>query len=299
MHKKLVSVVIPMYYEEKVAEECCKRLKRVMDSCGYPYELIFVNDGSRDGTQGILEQLAGRDNRVKVIAFSRNFGHQAAVTAGIDKAGGSAIVIIDADLQDPPELIIEMLRLWEQGYEVVYAKRKRRKGESFFKRVSASLFYRVLDMLSDTRIPVDTGDFRLIDAKAADVLRNMREKDRFLRGMVSWVGFRQVPVEYEREERYAGETKYPLKKMIKLALDGIFSFSYKPLKLSQYLGFFAVISVPLIFTRDAIMAAVVFLGGVQLISIGILGEYIARIHEESKGRPLYIIEKEINIDDEK
>ncbi|MGI6587180.1 MAG: glycosyltransferase family 2 protein [Lutisporaceae bacterium] len=288
-----------MYYEEKVAEECCKRLKRVMDSCGYPYELIFVNDGSRDGTQGILEQLAGRDNRVKVIAFSRNFGHQAAVTAGIDKAGGSAIVIIDADLQDPPELIIEMLRLWEQGYEVVYAKRKRRKGESFFKRVSASLFYRVLDMLSDTRIPVDTGDFRLIDAKAADVLRNMREKDRFLRGMVSWVGFRQVPVEYEREERYAGETKYPLKKMIKLALDGIFSFSYKPLKLSQYLGFFAVISVPLIFTRDAIMAAVVFLGGVQLISIGILGEYIARIHEESKGRPLYIIEKEINIDDEK
>jgi glycosyltransferase involved in cell wall biosynthesis len=299
VHKKLVSVVIPMYYEEKVAEECCKRLKRVMDSCGYPYELIFVNDGSRDGTQGILEQLAGRDNRVKVIAFSRNFGHQAAVTAGIDKAGGSAIVIIDADLQDPPELIIEMLRLWEQGYEVVYAKRKRRKGESFFKRVSASLFYRVLDMLSDTRIPVDTGDFRLIDAKAADVLRNMREKDRFLRGMVSWVGFRQVPVEYEREERYAGETKYPLKKMIKLALDGIFSFSYKPLKLSQYLGFFAVISVPLIFTRDAIMAAVVFLGGVQLISIGILGEYIARIHEESKGRPLYIIEKEINIDDEK
>ncbi|NLK36006.1 MAG: glycosyltransferase family 2 protein [Gracilibacteraceae bacterium] len=299
MHKKLVSVVIPMYYEEKVAEECCKRLKRVMDSCGYPYELIFVNDGSRDGTQGILEQLAGRDNRVKVIAFSRNFGHQAAVTAGIDKAGGSAIVIIDADLQDPPELIIEMLRLWEQGYEVVYAKRKRRKGESFFKRVSASLFYRVLDMLSDTRIPVDTGDFRLIDAKAADVLRNMREKDRFLRGMVSWVGFRQVPVEYEREERYAGETKYPLKKMIKLALDGIFSFSYKPLKLSQYLGFFAVISVPLIFTRDAIMAAVVFLGGVQLISIGILGEYIGRIHEESKGRPLYIIEKEINIDDEK
>ena len=299
MHKKLVSVVIPMYYEEKVAEECCKHLKRVMDSCGYPYELIFVNDGSRDGTQGILEQLAGRDNRVKVIAFSRNFGHQAAVTAGIDKAGGSAIVIIDADLQDPPELIIEMLRLWEQGYEVVYAKRKRRKGESFFKRVSASLFYRVLDMLSDTRIPVDTGDFRLIDAKAADVLRNMREKDRFLRGMVSWVGFRQVPVEYEREERYAGETKYPLKKMIKLALDGIFSFSYKPLKLSQYLGFFAVISVPLIFTKGAIMSAVVFLGGVQLISIGILGEYIARIHEESKGRPLYIIEKEINIDDEK
>lgn len=306
MENKLISVVIPMYYEEKVAWECYKRIKGVMEGCGYSYELIFVNDGSRDGTMDILEQIAAGDRRAKVLSFSRNFGHQAAVTAGIDKAMGNAIVIIDADLQDPPELIIKMLKLWEQGYEVVYAKRKRRKGESIFKRVTAGLFYRVLDKLSDTRIPLDTGDFRLIDSKAADELRKMREKSRFLRGMVSWIGFRQIPLEYEREERFAGETKYPLKKMIKLAMDGIISFSYKPLKLSQYLGFFAVICAVGIFIYSlvckpaggAIIAAVAFLGGVQLISIGILGEYIGRMYEESKGRPLYIIEKEININDE-
>jgi dolichol-phosphate mannosyltransferase len=303
-----------MYYEEKVAVECCRRLKSVMDGCGYEYELVVVNDGSRDGTMDILEQLAAGDKRVKVIGFSRNFGHQVAVTAGIDKARGNAVIVIDADLQDPPELIIEMLRLWEQGYEVVYAKRKRRKGESIFKRTTASMFYRVLDMLSDTRIPLDTGDFRLIDAKVADELRKMREKNRFLRGMTSWIGFKQIPVEYEREERFAGETKYPLKKMIKLALDGIISFSSKPLKLSQYLGFFAVICAIGIFLYSfiyrlagganlvsgwaSIMTTVAFLGGVQLISIGILGEYIGRMYEESKGRPLYIIEKEININDE-
>jgi len=303
-----------MYYEEKVAEECYKRLKSVMDGCGYQYELVFVNDGSRDGTLDILEQIARRDRRAKVLSFSRNFGHQVAVTAGIDKAGGNAVVIIDADLQDPPELIIEMLKLWEQGYEVVYAKRKRRKGESLFKRATAGLFYRVLDKLSDTRIPLDTGDFRLIDAKVADELRRMREKNRFLRGMVSWIGFRQTPIEYEREERFAGETKYPLKKMIKLALDGIISFSSKPLKLSQYLGFFAVLCAIVIFLYSfvyrlvgganlvsgwaSIMTTVAFLGGVQLIAIGILGEYIGRMYDESKDRPLYIIEREININDE-
>lgn len=314
MKEKLVSIVVPMYYEEKVAEECCKRLKNVMDSCGYEYELVFVNDGSRDSTLDILTKLAADDRRVKVLGFSRNFGHQVAVTAGIDKAKGNALVIIDADLQDPPELIPEMLRLWEQGYEVVYAKRMRRKGESAFKRITASMFYRVLDKLSDTRIPLDTGDFRLIDAKVADELRRMREKNRFLRGMVSWIGFKQTPIEYEREERFAGETKYPLKKMIKLALDGIISFSSKPLKLSQYLGFFAVICAGLVLMYSliyrliggrnlvsgwaSIMTTVAFLGGVQLISIGILGEYIGRMYEESKGRPLYIIEKEININDE-
>lgn len=314
MGNKLISIVIPMYYEEMVAEECYKRLKNVMEGCGYAYELLFVNDGSRDGTLDILERLAGSDKKVKVLSFSRNFGHQAAVTAGIDKARGAAIVIIDADLQDPPELIPDMLRLWEQGYEVVYAKRKRRKGESIFKRTTASLFYRVLDKLSDTRIPLDTGDFRLIDAKAADELRRMREKNRFLRGMISWIGFRQTPIEYEREERFAGETKYSLKKMVKLALDGIISFSSKPLKLSQYLGFFAVICAMAVFIYSvvyrlagganlvpgwaSIMTTVAFLGGVQLIAIGILGEYIGRMYEESKGRPLYIIEKEINMDEE-
>ncbi|MHB1394730.1 MAG: glycosyltransferase family 2 protein [Clostridia bacterium] len=314
MKNKLISIVVPMYYEEKVAEECYKRLKSVMDTCGYEYELVFVNDGSRDGTLDILERIAGNDKNVKVLGFSRNFGHQVAVTAGIDKARGSALVIIDADLQDPPELIPEMLKLWEQGYEVVYAKRKRRKGESIFKRATAGLFYRLLDKLSDTRIPLDTGDFRLIDAKVADELRKMREKNRFLRGMVSWIGFKQIPVEYEREERFAGETKYPLKKMLKLALDGIISFSSKPLKLSQYLGLFAVICAMAIFIYSvayrivggknlvsgwaSIMTTVAFLGGVQLISIGILGEYIGRMYDESKGRPLYIIEKEININDE-
>ena len=315
MSNKLISVVVPMYYEEKVAEECCRRLKNVMEGCGYEYELVIVNDGSRDGTMDILEGIAERDKRVKILGFSRNFGHQVAVTAGIDKARGSAIIVIDADLQDPPELIIEMLRLWEQGYQVVYAKRKRRKGESIFKRASASLFYRLLDKLSDTRIPLDTGDFRLIDARVADELRRMREKNRFLRGMISWIGFKQIPVEYEREERFAGETKYPLKKMIKLALDGIISFSSKPLKLSQYLGFFAVFcamgvllysliyrlagGARLVTGWASIMTTVAFLGGVQLISIGILGEYIGRMYDESKGRPLYIIEKEINTDDER
>ena len=314
MSSKSISIVVPMYYEEKVAEECYKRLKSVMDSCGYEYELVFVNDGSRDGTLDILERIAGNDRNVKVLGFSRNFGHQVAVTAGIDKAKGNAIIIIDADLQDPPELIPEMLKLWEKGYEVVYAKRKRRKGESIFKRITARLFYIVLDKLSDTRIPLDTGDFRLIDAKVADELRRMREKNRFLRGMVSWIGFKQIPIEYEREERFAGETKYPLKKMIKLALDGIISFSSKPLKLSQYLGFFAVVCAIVIFIYSfvyrivggknlvsgwaSIMTTVAFLGGVQLIAIGILGEYVGRMYEESKGRPLYIIEKEININDE-
>ena len=313
MSSKLISIVIPMYYEEKVAEECYKRLKSVMDTCGYEYELIFVNDGSRDGTLDILERIAENDKNIKVLSFSRNFGHQVAVTAGIDKAKGNAIIIIDADLQDPPELISEMLKLWEKGYEVVYAKRKRRKGESVFKRITARLFYIVLDKLSDTKIPLDTGDFRLIDAKVADELRRMREKNRFLRGMVSWIGFKQIPIEYEREERFAGETKYPLKKMIKLALDGIISFSSKPLKLSQYLGFFAVICAMVIFIYSiayrivggknlvsgwaSIMTTVAFLGGVQLIAIGILGEYIGRMYDESKDRPLYIIEKEININD--
>lgn len=314
MRSKLISVVIPMYYEEKVADECCRRLTAVMESCGYPYELVFVNDGSRDRTLEILERFAAKDKRVKVISFSRNFGHQLAVTAGIDKARGSAVVIIDADLQDPPELIPDMLRLWEQGYDVVYARRKKRKGESFFKLVTAKLFYRVLDKLSDVRIPLDTGDFRLIDARVADELRKMRERNRFLRGMISWMGFRQTPLEYERNERFAGETKYPFKKMVKLALDGIISFSSKPLKLAQYLGFFAVFCAVAVFLYSvacrliggrnlvsgwaSIMTAVTFLGGVQLISVGILGEYIARMYEESKNRPLYIIEKEINTDDE-
>lgn len=313
MNEKFVSIIVPMYFEELVAEECYKQLSIVMGSCSCAYEIVFVNDGSTDRTLEILQGIAEKDSHVRIISFSRNFGHQAAVTAGIDKAKGDALVIIDADLQDPPELIKDMLELWQQGYDVVYAKRKKRSGESFFKLLTAKLFYRFLDKMTDTRIPLDTGDFRLIDKKVADVLRKMPERNRFLRGMVSWVGFKQTPIEYEREERYAGETKYPLSKMIKFALDGIISFSAKPLKLAQLLGFASVILAIIVFIYSviyrlsggqnlvsgwtSIMTTVTFLGGVQLISIGILGEYIARMYDESKNRPLYIIEKEININE--
>ena len=313
MDNKLISIVVPMYFEQEVANECYRRLSQVMIKSGYNYELIFINDGSTDNTYEILQGIANIDKHVRVISFSRNFGHQVAVSAGIDKARGDALVIIDADLQDPPELIPAMIKLWEQGYEVVYAKRKKRKGETWFKLFTAKYFYRILARLSEVKIPTDSGDFRLLDRKVALVLKRMPEKNRFIRGMVSWAGFKQIPLEYEREERFAGETKYPLKKMIKFAVDGIVSFSTKPLKISQYLGFFAVIVAIAVFIYSivfriiggktlvygwaSIMTTVAFLGGVQLISIGILGEYIARMYDESKGRPLYIIEKEINNDE--
>lgn len=312
MHNKLISIVVPMYYEEKVADECYKRLKKVMNDNEINYEFIFVNDGSKDKTFEILNKIAEEDNNTKIISFSRNFGHQIAVTAGVDKAKGDAVVIIDADLQDPPELIPKMIDLWNEGYKVVYAKRKKRKGESFFKLFTAGMFYRILDKMTDIDIPLDTGDFRLMDRDVVNVLKTMKENNRFVRGMVSWVGFKQTPIEYERDERFAGETKYPLKKMIKFASDGIISFSAKPLKLMGSLGVFCVSISLIIFlyalirklTNDvnvvsgwaSIMTAVTFLGGVQLLSISVLGEYIGRIYDESKGRPLYIIEKEVNIE---
>lgn len=312
MKDGLISIVVPMYYEEAVAEACYERITAIAGSCGYEYELIFVNDGSRDRTQEILEAIVGRDSHVRVLSFSRNFGHQTAVSAGIDKSKGDAVIIIDADLQDPPELIPEMLRLWEQDNDVVYARRSRRKGESWFKLATAKAFYRLLRSLTDIDIPVDTGDFRLMDRKVVEAIRRMPERNRFLRGMVSWVGFKQVPVEYRREERYAGETKYPLKKMLKLAADGIISFSFKPAKLPLYLGFVSIL-ISLVMVLAAILlfafkgvpssnlfyitALIVFFGGVQLVSIGILGQYIIRIYDESRKRPLYIIEKEINTDE--
>lgn len=312
MHNKLISIVVPMYYEEKVADECYKRLKKVMNDNNINYEFIFVNDGSKDKTFEILNKIAEEDNNTKIISFSRNFGHQIAVTAGVDKAKGDAVIVIDADLQDPPELIPKMIDLWNEGYKVVYAKRKKRKGESFFKLFTAGMFYRILDKMTDIDIPLDTGDFRLMDRDVVNVLKTMKENNRFVRGMVSWVGFKQTPIEYERDERFAGETKYPLKKMIKFASDGIISFSAKPLKLMGSLGVFCVSVSLIIFlyalirklTNDvnvvsgwaSIMTAVTFLGGVQLLSISVLGEYIGRIYDESKGRPLYIIEKEVNIE---
>ena len=239
---KKVSFVIPMYYEEKVVEECYKRVKKVLNELTqYDSEIIVVNDGSKDQTLPILENLAKNDKSLKVISFSRNFGHQAAVTAGLQYVTGDAIVIIDADMQDPPELIKEMLELWEQGNEVIYGKRKVRKGESAFKLLTAKMFYQTLNALSDVEIPKDTGDFRLVDRKVVDTINQLPEHNKFLRGLFSWVGYKQIPFEYERQERFAGTTKYPLKKMLKLASDGIISFSTKPLKLVGTLGILSVL----------------------------------------------------------
>ena len=310
MENKKVSIIIPMYYEEEVAEQCYNRVKKVLDEIDYDYEIICVNDGSKDKTLEILERLAKNDNKLKIISFSRNFGHQAAVTAGLRNVSGDAIVIIDADLQDPPELIPEMLKLWEQGNEVIYGKRKTREGESHFKLFTAKMFYKVLNSLSDVEIPKDTGDFRLVDRKVVDTINKLPEHNKFLRGLFSWVGYNQKAFEYERQERFAGKTKYPLKKMLKLATDGIISFSTKPLKILGMIGIFCVfISVILIIYAlisyflklnqlsagwTSIMIAVTFFAGIQLISIWILSEYIARIYDESRGRPEYIIKDKIN-----
>lgn len=310
---KKISVVVPMYCEEEVAKECYNRLTNVCKSLeNYEYELIFVNDGSIDKTLPILENLATNDKNVKIISFSRNFGHQCAVTAGLKYVTGDAIVIIDSDLQDPPELIPEMLKLWEQGNKVIYGKRKKREGESRFKLLSASMFYKTLNALSDVNIPKDTGDFRLVDREVVNTINNLPEHNKFLRGLFSWVGYKQYAFEYERKERFAGKTKYPLKKMLKLAGDGIVSFSTKPLKLLGSLGlisilisFIILIYALLSFIFDwnnitagwtSLMVAITFFAGVQLLSLWMISEYIGRIYDETKQRPQYIIEKTINID---
>ncbi|HDR7913216.1 TPA: glycosyltransferase family 2 protein [Bacillus wiedmannii] len=311
--QKLISVVVPMYFEEEVAQECYNRLKSVMLQNDINYEFVFVNDGSTDRTMEILSEIAANDYRTKIVDFARNFGHQIAVTAGIAAAKGDAIVIIDADLQDPPEVIPELIAKWEEGYEVVYAKRKQRKGETWFKLLTAKYFYKFLNYMSDIDIPKDTGDFRIIDRKVADVFNQMTERNRFIRGMMSWVGFRQTYVEYERDERFAGETKYPLKKMIKFASDGIIAFSTKPLRIVMTLGLLSVlisiivllytITVKIIGTSTqtgwaSIMVAITFFSGIQLLGLGIVGQYIARIYDESKNRPIYIVKETINIEQE-
>ena len=312
MEKKKVTLVIPMYYEEKVVDECYRRVKDNLDKLdGYVYEVIFVNDGSKDRTLEILEGLAKNDENVKVISFSRNFGHQAAVTAGLQYVTGDCIIIMDADLQDPPELISDMLKLWEDGNEVVYGKRKSRDGESAFKLFTAKMFYKTLNALSDVEIPKDTGDFRLVDRKVVDTINSLPEHNKFLRGLFSWVGYKQAPFEYERKERFAGETKYPLKKMLKLASDGIISFSTKPLKLVGALGIFSIIIsvllliyalVSYVFNLNnlsagwtSIMVAITFFSGIQLMSIWIIAEYVGRIYDETKQRPQYIVDKKINL----
>ena len=312
---KKISVVIPMYYEEEVANECYNRTKKVLNGLeNYDYEIIFVNDGSKDKTLPILKEIATKDEKAKVISFSRNFGHQAAVTAGLKFVTGDCILIIDSDMQDPPELLVDMLKLWEDGNEVIYAKRKTRKGESKFKLMTAKMFYKVLNNLSDVEIPKDTGDFRLVDRKVVAVINSMPEHNKFLRGLFSWVGFKQKPIEYERQERFAGKTKYPLKKMLKLASDGIISFSTKPLKIiggigiaSIFISFILLIYAILsyIFKWNnlasgwtSLMVAITFFAGVQLVSIWMISEYIARIYEDTKQRPEYIINEKINIKEE-
>ena len=312
---KKISVVVPMYYEEEVAKECYTRLKNVLEKIeNYNYEIIFINDGSKDKTLEILKEIAKENKNVKIISFSRNFGHQCAVTAGLRYVTGDAIVIIDADLQDPPELIPEMIKLWEEGNEVIYGKRKSREGESRFKLLTASMFYKTLNALSDVEIPKDTGDFRLVDRKVVEVINSLPEHNKFLRGLFSWVGFKQKAYEYERKERYAGKTKYPLKKMLKLAQDGIFSFSIKPLKIVGAMGILSVIISIILFVYavlsyalnwnnltpgwTSLMVTITFLGGMILISLWMIGEYIGRIYDETKRRPEYIIEETFNFDED-
>ena len=308
---KKISLIVPVYYEEKVVNECYKRLTEVLQNLeNYDYEIIFINDGSKDRTLELLEEIASKDNKIKILSFARNFGHQAAVTAGLKHISGDAIVIIDADLQDPPESIPEMIKLWEEGNQIIYGKRKTRKGESAFKILTAKMFYNTLNALSDVEIPKDTGDFRLVDRQVVDVINTFPEHNKFLRGLWSWVGFKQLPYEYERKERFAGETKYPLKKMVKLAADGIISFSTKPLKFVGVLGLFSILIsicimlyaiISFVFKLNnltagwtSLMVAITFFAGTQLLSIWIISEYMARIYEESKNRPQYIIEKKIN-----
>ncbi len=308
------SIVIPMYEEEEVIAETYRRVSKVMEETGGSYELLFVNDGSRDRSASIIADLAPADDHIRLIDFSRNFGHQIAVSAGLDYARGQSVVIIDADLQDPPEVIPRMLEKWREGYDVVYGKRRKREGETLFKKFTAFVYYRILGTLTGGTIPKDTGDFRLIDRRVCDVMKTLNEKNRFLRGMINWVGFRQTAVEYVREERWAGETKYPLKKMLKFAADGIFSFTYKPLKLATYIGFILSISgfvyllyvlYQRLFTDNtltgwaSIIAVNLVFHGITLLILGIIGEYVGRIYEEVKGRPLYIIQDKIGFPEEK
>jgi len=298
------SIITPIYNEKENLPELYRRVKEVMDSTRKSWELVLVDDGSSDGSSDIIHELAEKDKHIRPVVFARNFGHQVAVTAGLDYSRGDAIVIIDADLQDPPELILEMAEKWREGYDVVYAVRTEREGESWFKLWTASLFYRIIYRITDVKIPLDTGDFRLMDRKVVNVMNSMRERHRFLRGMSAWVGFKQIGVEYKRAARTAGETKYPFRKMFRLAINAVTSFSYFPLQVATFFGFasasVAILAIPFVIYmrvtgsqaflgQATTLIAVLFLGGVQLISLGVLGEYIGRLYDEAKGRPLYIV----------
>lgn len=336
-----LSLIIPIYNEEAVIPELHKRLQEFISPCtgkagcfGYSqgenpdsppdtphrenssqngetmtWEVVFVNDGSRDNSLALLKELASKDKRYKVLSFSRNFGHQFAITAGMDRASGEAIVVMDADLQDPPEVVQQMITKWREGYDIVYAIRRKREGESFFKKITAALFYRLFRSMIGISIPLDAGDFRLMSRAAVRNLCELRENNRFIRGMVAWVGFKQTSIEYDRAARFAGETKYPLRKMIKFAVDGITSFSTLPLRFATWMGIFSgFVAIGAVFWViyeklyasgvvpgwATIMIAVSLGSSAQLIMTGILGEYIGRIFEEVKRRPLYIISEEIN-----
>ncbi len=320
--KPTISIIAPVYNEEPVLHELYKRISSVMDGADFSaeksvqesWELILVNDGSRDRSADIIAELHNNDPRVKGISFSRNFGFQEAVTAGLDHAQGDAVVITDADLQDPPEVILEMIAKWREGYDVVYGVRSEREGETWFKLITAKLFYRLIHRITSVDIPLDTGDFRLMDRRVVDALGKMNERNRFLRGMVPWVGFRQTGVYFKRESRFAGEAKYSsVRRMFRFAMNAITSFSYVPLQLATFLGFAiagvsAIAIVVVIYLRmvssgelagqATTLVAVLFLGGVQLISLGIIGEYLGRIYDEVKKRPLYLVDKKCGFEEE-
>jgi glycosyltransferase involved in cell wall biosynthesis len=298
------SIVAPIFNELENIPELYRRVREVMSSTQSTWELVLVDDGSSDGSTEAIRTLAQQDNHVRPVIFARNFGHEIAVTAGLDYSRGEAVIMMDADLQDPPEIILEMIQKWHEGYEIAYARREEREGETWFKVFSARLFYRLIARITDVDIPMDVGNFRLMDRKVVNVLKQMHERHRFMRGMSAWVGFRQIGVPYKRATRFSGTTKYPFSKMFKLALNAITGFSYFPLQLATYFGFFSaglsIIAIPVVIVMRLIghgaflgqattLIAVLFLGGVQLISLGALGEYLGRIYDEVKGRPLYIV----------
>jgi glycosyltransferase involved in cell wall biosynthesis len=299
------SVVIPIFNEAEVLPVLYQRLSKALEDIGNLYEIIFVDDGSTDESPKVLQELRARDPRVKLVRFSRNFGHQIAITAGLDHSSGDPVIVMDGDLQDPPEVIPQLIAEWQAGNEIVFAVRASRAGEGLFKRLTASIFYRILRRLTTTQIPVDAGDFRLMSRAAVRALQSIRERNRYVRGLVGWIGFRQASIKYARDSRYAGTTKYPVSRMIKFALNGIFSFSFLPLQLATYLGFgvslisfiYLVYAIWLkLFTNRvvqgwaSVMVAVLFVGGVQLVGLGIMGAYIGRIYDEVKQRPLYLVD---------
>ena len=307
--RPILTLVLPIYNEEAVIPELDRRLRAFLETLEVTWEVVFVDDGSRDKSRELLKAVLRNDPRYRLFSFSRNFGHQAAITAGVDYARGEAVVVMDADLQDPPEVVREMLRLWHQGYDVVYGVRRARRRESIFKRATAAAFYRLLRIIVGVSIPVDTGDFRLMSRRVVLTLRSLREASRFVRGMVAWIGFKQTAVYYERQGRFAGETHYPMRKMIRFALDGITSFSSAPLRIATVLGILAggvglIVAGWAVYVRlfnkaavpgwATIMIAVSLAGSAQLLIMGIIGEYIGRIYEEVKRRPLYVIEERID-----